>query len=37
ANYGYKGLAIQKDKVIILEIERTIGLANECGLFIKLI
>ncbi|WP_341754088.1 LpxI family protein [Candidatus Tisiphia endosymbiont of Dioctria rufipes] len=36
ANYGYKGLAIQKDKVIILEIERTIGLANECGLFIKL-
>lgn len=37
ANYGYKGLAIQKDKVIILEIERTIELANECGLFIKLI
>lgn len=36
ANYGYKGLAIQKDKVIILEIERTIGLANECRLFIKL-
>ncbi|WP_367364519.1 LpxI family protein [Candidatus Tisiphia endosymbiont of Nedyus quadrimaculatus] len=36
ANYGYKGLAIQKDKVIILEIERTIDLANECGLFIKL-
>lgn len=36
ANYGYKGLAIQKDKVIILEIERSIGLANECGLFIKL-
>ncbi|WP_341751113.1 LpxI family protein [Candidatus Tisiphia endosymbiont of Piscicola geometra] len=37
ANYGYKGLVIQKDKVIILEIERTIELANECGLFIKLI
>ncbi|WP_341748316.1 LpxI family protein [Candidatus Tisiphia endosymbiont of Dascillus cervinus] len=37
ANYAYKGLAIQKDKVIILEIERTIELANECGLFIKLI
>lgn len=37
ANYGYKGLAIQKDKVIILEIESTIELANECGLFIKLI
>ncbi|WP_341756241.1 LpxI family protein [Candidatus Tisiphia endosymbiont of Nemotelus nigrinus] len=34
ANYGYKGVAIQKEKVIVIELERTIELANKYGLFI---
>ncbi|MCC8372085.1 MAG: UDP-2,3-diacylglucosamine diphosphatase LpxI [Rickettsia endosymbiont of Pseudomimeciton antennatum] len=34
ANYGYKGVAIQKEKVIVIELERTIELANKCRLFI---
>lgn len=34
ANYGYKGVAIQKEKVIVVELEKTIELANKYGLFI---
>jgi UDP-2,3-diacylglucosamine hydrolase len=34
ASYGYKGVAIQKEKVIVIELEKTIELANKCGLFI---
>ncbi len=34
ANYGYKGVAIQKEKVMVIELERTIELANKCRLFI---
>ncbi len=36
-NYGYKGLAIEKNKVIIIELKKTLELANKCGIFIKLI
>lgn len=34
ANYGYKGVAIQKEKVIVIELERAIELANKFRLFI---
>ncbi len=34
ANYGYNGLAIEKDKVIIIDPEGTRALADKYGLFI---